>query len=480
MAGQPLIATITGIATTPDVNVRSGPSRDFQAVFKSPKGTTGLRVIEVQIDAKGEALQGKTYQWFRVQFADGQNGWVRDDLLSVVGDGGVFGYGIFTAPAVPFYVVRTSAVNPSAAPAVSVQPQVVAQPVQVVAQPVQVVQPSPTVTVTTPTTLPTPTTSGVSTQVTVQSVQTPPTTSAAPQVVVAAPTMTPEVTVTVPAAVTVTVNTTGPAMAMGMNKGGGNLRPGPGSNNNPVITKINYRDSAAILEVKQGDGGDYFKWIKVNYQGKQGWVREDNVRLSGAFGAFGYGEDLYPCSAPDSWWVRDYDETGQNVGSHGVHYGWDHGGTVGMSIKAGPKGGFVTKAAVCQKCGPEGASTLEKGLTLGDTRIFSDQSWNGGYGHYVIVRYDNALLPATTQNFLNSKGWAGYHAFVMYAHLFQIIAQQGQTVTGGQEIGKMGNSGNSEAAHLHLEVRFGKDPNAAWPTMAQGKGLVTPAQLFLR
>ena len=64
MAGQPLIATITGIPNLVDVNVRSGPSTGFQPLFKAPKGTTGARVIEVQPDGTGSALQGKVrFQW---------------------------------------------------------------------------------------------------------------------------------------------------------------------------------------------------------------------------------------------------------------------------------------------------------------------------------------------------------------------------------------------------------------------------------
>jgi murein DD-endopeptidase MepM/ murein hydrolase activator NlpD len=473
MAGQPLIATITGIPNVLDVNVRSGPSRDFQAVFKSPKGTTGLRVIEVQIDGKGEALQGKTYQWFRLQFPDGQTGWVRDDLISVVGDGAQFGYGIFTAPAVPFYVLRTATTRAAG----TMSPQ----PAQVVAQPV-VVQPAPTVTVTTPTTLPSPTSAGTSTQVTVQTVQTPPAAVVAtPQATVSTPqtVATPQVTVAAPA-VTVTVSTPqpnqGPASLICMNKGGANLRPGPGVNYNPVTTRMNFRDTAPILEVKQGEPNDYFKWIKVNYQGKQAWVREDFGRLTGTFGTFGYPEDAYPCPVPDAWWVRDYDETGQVSGV--VHYGWDHAGNIGTSIYAGPKGGVVTKTMLCQKCGSEGASTVDKGFSLSDSRVLSDASWNYGYGHYLIVRYDNALLPASTHNYLGTKGWSGYHAFVMYAHLSKILCSEGQSVGPNQEIAKLGNSGNSSGAHLHLELRFGKDANSQWPNIRNA--LVSPVHLFLR
>jgi murein DD-endopeptidase MepM/ murein hydrolase activator NlpD len=96
----------------------------------------------------------------------------------------------------------------------------------------------------------------------------------------------------------------------------------------------------------------------------------------------------------------------------------------------------------------------------------------------VIVRYDNALLPASTHNYLGTKGWSGYHAFVMYAHLNRILCSEGQSLGPSQEVGKLGNSGNSSGAHLHLELRFGKDANATWPNIRNG--LVSPVHLFLR
>jgi hypothetical protein len=45
----------------------------------------------------------------------------------------------------------------------------------------------------------------------------------------------------------------------------------------------------------------------------------------------------------------------------------------------------------------------------------------------------------------------------IYAHLSEKDAKVGQTVTKGQRIGKSGDSGNATGAHLHFEVRQGKN-----------------------
>jgi murein DD-endopeptidase MepM/ murein hydrolase activator NlpD len=94
------------------------------------------------------------------------------------------------------------------------------------------------------------------------------------------------------------------------------------------------------------------------------------------------------------------------------------------------------------------------------------------------VRYDNSLLPASTQQRLAARGLAGAHVFVMYAHLANFNVRNGQQLTANQQLGACGNTGNSEAAHLHLEVRAGSNPNAMWSQLRGG--LLEPGNLFSR
>jgi len=61
--------------------------------------------------------------------------------------------------------------------------------------------------------------------------------------------------------------------------------------------------------------------------------------------------------------------------------------------------------------------------------------WSGGYGNHVIVDHGNGFV-------------------TLYAHLNSIYVQAGESVTRGQQIGSLGNTGNSTGPHLHLEIRY--------------------------
>jgi LysM repeat protein len=65
--------------------------------------------------------------------------------------------------------------------------------------------------------------------------------------------------------------------------------------------------------------------------------------------------------------------------------------------------------------------------------------WGGGYGNYVVIQHNNG-----TQT--------------LYGHMSEVLVQVGQAVSKGQQIGKMGSTGQSTGVHLHFEVRGGKNP----------------------
>ena len=65
--------------------------------------------------------------------------------------------------------------------------------------------------------------------------------------------------------------------------------------------------------------------------------------------------------------------------------------------------------------------------------------WNGDYGKCVIISH--------------GKDANGNELQTLYAHLSSVNVVKGQTVSIGQEIGKMGTTGRSTGVHLHFEIR---------------------------
>ncbi|MGW2201279.1 M23 family metallopeptidase [Streptomyces sp. NPDC001774] len=61
---------------------------------------------------------------------------------------------------------------------------------------------------------------------------------------------------------------------------------------------------------------------------------------------------------------------------------------------------------------------------------------SGSYGNEVVIQHADGT-------------------FSQYAHLSSLNVSAGQTVTGGQEIGLSGSTGNSTGPHLHFEIRTG-------------------------
>lgn len=107
-------------------------------------------------------------------------------------------------------------------------------------------------------------------------------------------------------------------------------------------------------------------------------------------------------------------------GFHSGHYADDIGNSSQPDIWAAA-GGTV--------------SISKGGCPERDVRV--DRSCNGGYGNYVIVDHGNGLQ-------------------TLYGHMQTLYVSEGQSVSSGQALGKMGNSGRTygpTGIHLHFEVR---------------------------
>ncbi|MGW7257410.1 transglycosylase family protein [Streptomyces sp. NPDC054834] len=62
--------------------------------------------------------------------------------------------------------------------------------------------------------------------------------------------------------------------------------------------------------------------------------------------------------------------------------------------------------------------------------------WGGSFGYQVVIRHSDGR-------------------YTQYAHLSAISVKAGQSVSGGQRIGRSGATGNVTGPHLHFEVRTG-------------------------
>lgn len=69
----------------------------------------------------------------------------------------------------------------------------------------------------------------------------------------------------------------------------------------------------------------------------------------------------------------------------------------------------------------------------------SDGAWNGGYGSYVVISHPNG-----TQT--------------LYAHMSSDISTVGETVSQGEVLGYVGETGEATGNHLHFEVRGARNP----------------------
>ncbi|MEU5400134.1 peptidoglycan DD-metalloendopeptidase family protein [Streptomyces sp. NPDC005963] len=62
--------------------------------------------------------------------------------------------------------------------------------------------------------------------------------------------------------------------------------------------------------------------------------------------------------------------------------------------------------------------------------------WSGAYGNEVVIQHTDGK-------------------YSQYAHMSSLSVSAGQSVSGGQQIGQVGSTGNSSGPHLHFEIRTG-------------------------
>ncbi|HVU14175.1 MAG TPA: peptidoglycan DD-metalloendopeptidase family protein [Phototrophicaceae bacterium] len=425
MAGSNFIVNITGnpnVSTITTVNVRALPSTvaGTTVLFQAAVGVGNLPILDVQPDQANNALNGKVYQWFKVQFANGSAGWIRDDLVSIVGDGTSFGYPNLSQQAYAFGLTRKLLPPTGTSPA----------PTPPAPTPPTPTPPAPTPPAPTP---PTPTPPPA---------PTPPSTTVTATVIAAA---------------------------------GLNMRSSPVTGN--PIAKLAYHEQVTINGAQPQPNTAYI-WALVQSAEGRGWARTDYLSISGDGSRFGLSKgDEYPAPLHSNyWWVRGQNDVQPN-GSIDQHLGWDFSANPGQPIYCGPKGGWVMKVLTCIKCTVGAPSSIQQGHPVNDPAVLNDPAWGNGFGNAPIIRYTNDLLPASTQARLVALGMPGAHLFVIYGHMSAVTVQQGQTLGPNAQIGVIGNTGNSTATHVHVEVHASLNAN---DTNFAGMREFDPVILYLR
>ncbi|MEU3201672.1 LysM peptidoglycan-binding domain-containing M23 family metallopeptidase [Streptomyces sp. NPDC006996] len=112
-----------------------------------------------------------------------------------------------------------------------------------------------------------------------------------------------------------------------------------------------------------------------------------------------------------------------------------------------------------------GFSSPVPGGGVGTAYKVAGSMWSSGYHTGVDFSVPTGTsLKAVGSGTVVSAGWAGAYGnqvviqladghYAQYAHLSSLSVSAGQSVTGGQQVGLSGSTGNSTGPHLHFEIR---------------------------
>ncbi|MFJ2260314.1 peptidoglycan DD-metalloendopeptidase family protein [Streptomyces sp. NPDC087844] len=116
-----------------------------------------------------------------------------------------------------------------------------------------------------------------------------------------------------------------------------------------------------------------------------------------------------------------------------------------------------------------GFSLPVSGASIGTAYKMSGSMWSSGYHTGVdFVVPTGTALKSVGAGTVVSAGWGGAYGnqvviqladghYAQYAHLSSLSVSAGQTVTGGQQVGLSGATGNVTGPHLHFEIRTTPD-----------------------
>ena len=194
----------------------------------------------------------------------------------------------------------------------------------------------------------------------------------------------------------------------------------------------------------------------------------------GVYASTSWWQNYLTDSAFDQWdkWVAQYNDECQYQGNYGIWQYTDKLEIAGQNFDGNwaykdyptiTGGSNVAKSRVLQ--------TQENRITRGFGNGHSgvDLGWQTTKTDGILAHSEGTVTFCQT-GYGNSPGSSGNASYgncvkikhpngysTLYAHLSAVTVKLGQTVTKGEQIGNMGNTGNSYGAHLHFEVRNTSD-----------------------
>jgi murein DD-endopeptidase MepM/ murein hydrolase activator NlpD len=130
-----------------------------------------------------------------------------------------------------------------------------------------------------------------------------------------------------------------------------------------------------------------------------------------------------PIAAPgENRVARFYPYGSRQDGSYPVHYGVEMVNAEGTPVLA-PASGVIVVAGSDEQ------------------QVYGARA--GFYGQLVVIQLD--------------QRFQGAPVYVLFGHLSEVQVSVGQPVAVGEQVGLVGSTGYAEAAHLHSEVRIGKN-----------------------
>jgi murein DD-endopeptidase MepM/ murein hydrolase activator NlpD len=141
-----------------------------------------------------------------------------------------------------------------------------------------------------------------------------------------------------------------------------------------------------------------------------------------------------PANAADHYWlISPFSSQYNQVISYPYHYGGTYGGAFLLHHGVDTQNPIGTPVLAVA----DGEVTV-----AGDDLTTAYGRSPNFYGNLVVIRLDKKL--------------DGQPVYVLYGHLSEVLVAEGQRVSAGEVIAKVGMTGVAVGPHLHLEVRVGQ------------------------